>query len=215
MMKGAVRVGMVLVFLLGGFMENAHAATTEIEPPDSVVPGQLETDGVTYWFLEKQTTLVADLSVDITSEGGYTVGTGLTSGTIGSGTPVNSYLLHFDPAGEPANPKSSGGTIVFPYPILGIIVSDALLSNTDSILGHPDTAYPTDQKWRGLEFGTGSIPDSLYFNGAKEITQIFFASNAGVDQVRVITGVPIPASIILLGAGLLGFIGFRRRSAMK
>jgi len=214
MIKKAVGVGFVFIVLVGGVLTNAYAATTYVSPPpSSVIEGSLESNSEIFWFYEGQTTLASDLNVDIVTSGVYTAPTGLAPGIIAKNTVVNSYLLHFDPAGQPETVQSAFGTLSFPYPILGLIVLDGLLSTTDD-LGVTGTTYPTDQKWRGLEFGTGSVSDMIIYDtdfngGLGAITPILYANRSGVDQIRVLTGVPLPSALLLLGCGLIGLVSFK------
>jgi len=215
-MKKATGTSVLLLLLFSWFLTDAQAATTYVSPPPgSVVEGNLENSTEFFWFFEGQTTLASDLPVDITTSGVYTAPTSLSPGFIAGNTTVNSYLLHFDPVGTPTEVQSAFGTLSFPYPILGIIVSGSLLGDSD-FLGPAGTTYPTDPTWRGLEFGTGSVADLIIYDsqfngGLGAITPVLHASTTGVDQVRILTGVPAPTSLFLLGSGLIGLVSFRKR----
>ena len=212
-MKKSAVTSMLFLVLFGWTLTGAYAATTTFlsSPPTSVVEGNLESNDTIFWFFERQTVLQDELFVDIDSAGTYPVPNSPGNFTISKDTPVRSYFIHFDPVGTPSEIVNIGGSFTFPYPILGIIVSDARLSATDGILGAPSTTYPTNSAFRGLEFGTGSAVDILYFNGDRDITEISFTSLTGVDQVRVITAVPVPGTVLLLGCGIIGLVGFRRK----
>ena len=215
-MKKATGVSVLLFLLFSWVLTDAQATTTYVSPPPgSVVEGNLESNTEIFWFFEGQTELGSGLAVDIVNSGVYTAPTSLSTGIIANGTTVNSYLLHFDPAGQPAEVQSAFGTLSFPDPILGIIVSGSLLEDSD-FLSTTGTTYPTDPTWRGLEFGTGSVSDMIIFDadfngGLGAITSVLYTSGVGVDQIRVITSVPIPTSALLLGCGLIGLVGLRRR----
>ncbi len=134
------------------------------------------------------------------------------SGTIGAGTYIGSYLVNYSPVGT--GPRSSGlQEISFSDEILGVIYTTSGLNATDGLLGHDNVSYPTGTyNWRGLEGGA----DTVTFVDAT-VAQILNTVNNGVDQMRVITAapVPLPAAVWMFGAGLLGLVGFARRSAKK
>ena len=219
-MKKTAVVSISFLVLFGWILTSAHAATTTFlsSPPGSVQEGQLQADDTIFWFKEGTFTLMSPVHVDITTTGSYTEGSTLTGGNIATGTTVNSYFLHFDPTGQPSDGKIAIGTFSFPNPILGIIVLDASLDATDTLLGASGTIYPTGEKWRGLEVGPGvdvDSPDTIIYDAdywnVGAITEVIFAKGVGIDQVRAITAVPIPTSFFLLGCGLIGLVGLRRK----
>jgi len=197
---------------------------TQISAPASVARGQLESSSTIWVFDEQQSyTLTSDLLVD------ELAGTS-TSGSISSGTLVNSYFLHADPVGdstEPADVVSMSGTVSFNKRILGVIwsgvacdhcpVSDMYLDTSD-YLGALTTIYPTNDLGRGYEV------DPVYAgNGTQDFVTISadgfslsMVSSAALplhsDQLRVITSVvPLPLPVWLFGSGLLALFGFARR----
>ncbi len=134
-----------------------------------------------------------------------------TGGTIGAGTYIGSYLVNYSPVGT--GPRSAGlQEISFSDEILGVIYTTSGLNATDGMLGHSNVSYSTNTYgWRGLEGN-----DTVNFTGMT-VAQLLNTTNDGIDQMRVITAapVPLPAAVWMFGAGLLGLVGFARRSASK
>ena len=185
-------------------------------PPLSVVQGATEDDDTIIAFPElEDVELLEDLDVDITTSGTFGLEADLTPGVIPAGTRVSSFFMHFDPVGTPEDPYSAfaAGSLVFEseHPILGVMVLGPALSASDSIVGLPGTTYPSADGSRGL----GLVPqDIVNITGDQLSITLAVAAGAGVDQVRVIVGVPEPSTVALLGLAVVGLVGgWRRRTA--
>ena len=111
------------------------------------------------------------------------------------GTAVDSHFIH----GQwNESPVTISGSITFDSEILGVIVSDYGLQNTDELLGMPYLMYPAMSMMRGLE------PDTLYQNDSLTISsdlrtldmQLSFGHDTPLnpDQFRVITLAGEPVS---------------------
>jgi hypothetical protein len=163
----------------------------KIAAPPSVAPGALESDTQIAGFDERQgVTLASAIAVDVTQPGHVHSNAELTPGTIPAGTRVNTHLLHADPVGNPAPAGSPvwNGSATFDTAIIGIVLLDGSLDNSDS-LGAAGTTYPTGYATRGLEFN-GAVYDFVVSDDMKTIT-VGFAAHL-MDQVRVITAAPPP-----------------------
>lgn len=186
----------IIPAVLAGLASPAHATitatagqTVKIAAPPSVAPGALESNTQIFAFDERQSvTLKSPLAVDVTQPGRVHSDSDLTPGTIPAGTRVSSHFLHADPVGSPA-PQGSpvwNGTATFDNTIVGIVVLDSTLDNSDG-LGAVGTIYPTGYATRGLEFN-GTVYDFVLSNDMKTIT-VGFAAHL-LDEVRVITAAP-------------------------
>ncbi len=126
-----------------------------------------------------------------------------SAGVLSAGTVVNSHLVYFDPDGT-LNWGVSDVNIEFDQTILGLIVNDQEMLNTNSQLGLNYLNYtPT----RGLQnYGPNGQYDIETFNGST-----LNVSLRGVegDYFRVLTTVPTPGSLALIGGAAL--IGLRRQ----
>jgi hypothetical protein len=89
-------------------------------------------------------------------------------------------------------------SLTFPQPILGVITSDALLDLSDPILGNPITTYPTGLTNRGLELPFPITPEAVFWNGNQVFFQVEINTAAVLDQLRVLTAVPEPATFMLV-----------------
>ncbi len=128
--------------------------------------------------------------------------------TIAAGTKADIFFFHSDPVGN--GPENYAGSVTFSTNILGVIVTSALLDATDASLGHPGTLYPTGLAARGLEntdTATLSADDrTLTFN---------FTTTAAVNEVRVLTAIPEPPTLVLGGTGAAILLVFGRRRRQR
>ncbi len=158
-MKEIVRKTFIGTALLGVFVllalmaTSAHAGvtgTTGAISYEGPMPSGLdlttngtESDVVIFaWDEQQNVTLGVDLSVDITDTGTYTRSDSPTPGIIPSGTPVSSYILHFDEDGD--QPTELSGSITFDTAILGLIMEtnppNSLVAS-DGVVGIGTTTY--------------------------------------------------------------------------
>ena len=189
------------------------AGVSVVDPaPASVAEGALESDVDLFAFLERTATLSSDIEVDIVTDGTYS-GANVPNSTISAGTGYSSFFIQADPVGQPSNRISLTGTITFDQDILGIIISNDLLDDTDSILGSPTTTYipSSGQRNRALESS-----DSITINGNQLTLNLLRVTGDGVDQLRVLVAeptatIPEPTGIALFGLGLLAMGGYSMR----
>jgi hypothetical protein len=124
--------------------------------------------------------------------------------TVPAGLVISSYYLYFDPKAS----NTSTGSITFSEPVYGVVVQDKSFVHSDflRILSAPYPANPSFNE-RGLELG----PETLQLSADRKTLFFKFVASSPGDQVRVITLVPEPASVILLGSALAGVWLWRRQ----
>jgi len=197
----------------------ANAALIPIPAPPSVLLGALPgQNNNAFIFFESFEVLSGPLAVDITGPGFYDINSPGVPGVIAQGTRVLSYMIHHESPHEDI--VSVTGGWIFPNTILGIMFEDATLNASDAVLGDPGTLYPTGLDFRGFELTTFPIlPDAILWSGDRTV---FVRSNSRrlVDQLRIVTAVPVPVPgtiwlAIIAGAGLI-FSRYRslRRQSM-
>ena len=186
-------------------------AVTVIAAPGDVQLHALESDTLAPLFNEVSNMVLADpLLVDITTAGTFNSPASLTPGSIAAGTPVDSHYLLTDPVGAPTSyAVRYQGSITFSSDILGIVALNTY-ATSDPILGYPGTLY-TNHAGIAIDFG---VPDVLVVSADRRTVSFDLTSGPGADNFRVITAatpVPEPASILLVGFGLTGFVARVRR----
>lgn len=182
-------------------------ALTEISAPPSFMPGALESSTEFYILDEGITVLPGDVIVNAFGVGVHTSSVASLL-TIPMGTPVHSYIVHFDPLG--AGFAKLSGTVFFDPGelILGIQTHSPLLDFTDAVTGHPTPIYPTGTATRGFD-GLPSTDTVTIAPGLGSATFALFAE-LGIDQARIFT-VPEPSSSLLLVLGAVSALGMAHR----
>jgi PEP-CTERM motif len=165
--------------------------------PDSVGNDNFQSPNLFEFDEDQNIMLTAPLVVNVASS------------PIPAGTIVASHYVFFDPGPS----EHIIGTVDFDADILGIITATTELANSD-FLANTGVNYLNPGN-RGLEAG-----DSVTISGPRQILFDTVASSPG-DYVRVLTAfsptaaAPEPASLVLLGSGLMALAGLRRRKSSE
>jgi len=126
-------------------------------------------------------------------------------GDIAAGT-YSSYMLHADKDG--AN-QTFTGSITFAQEIVGIVYKQTELFDTDPLFGASGTTYAGNGSVRRLELAGDDNWMSL--SADRKTLEFSTVVPHDIDNVRILTAVPVPAAIWLFGSGLLGLVGIARR----
>ncbi len=183
----------------GGSFIKLSTPFTDSNPDNTVGNDNFQTPNL-YGFDEGQNiTLTADINVDLLASTG-------TAGIISQGGTVASHYIFFDPASF----TTQQGTVSFDSNIFGIITSSNNLI-ASNFLGNTNVSY-LNSNLLGLEGG-----DTVSISDPKTISVNWAAGTPG-DYIRVLTdyspaAVPVPAAFWLFASSLLGFLGFRRKTA--
>lgn len=231
-MRKLVRFDMRAVTGFGGvlsviFLASAVAAaivsvsgaiTLLASPPASVAQGDLESDTEIFLFAEQGLlTLPSAVSAVIASPNLSFTGTTIpSSGTVPSGTLVNSYFFHADKVGTSGIVIVSG-SVTFDEDILAVIVTTVDLDASDGLLGTSATSYGSAAE-RGLENADDIISISgdlrtlgiqLFHGTVEDHVRVLTEASASTVPVLTLPALGVLAAIMLLTAGLQ----LRRRAA--
>jgi hypothetical protein len=212
--KGAVMKRRVVFFLMAlllttlvqaGIISTTGSIVDSGDVPVNLTAHTVESnDQIRLYAEQKYLELGADLTVDFTEPSQYDEVEDLSSSQILTGTRVDSYIMHFDKVGKSISSLRLSGSATFDRDILGVIVLEDSLNNCDSIVGAGDTTYDIGN-YRGLELW-GSLPDGqdvIELSIDRRTLTVSLVSAEYSDQIRVITTVPEPTTLLLLGLGSL------------
>lgn len=203
---GLSRIG--VMGMMAGVMAGASVASAAITgvtgsttwlgtPPVNCSPSFLM-GGTVYTWDEQQNVSTSGVNVDMVNN------PGTSAGAI-PGTLVGTYDSHFIHLEDYSGAGPFTGSVTFSGTIVGVIFINTTLDNTDVQFGSGGTIYPTTYPFRGL-----STQSSFSIVGNQiNFSLMAISPVAEVVQIRVLTKVPAPGSIALLGLG--GLVAARRR----
>lgn len=181
-------------------------------PPVSVNDGALESNTTLFAFAEQQNlVLTQTIPVDMSVPGSIPASPSndnYSPATIPIGTEISSDYFHFDVVGTPGTPIEFKGSITFTSDVLGIILNEGTLNETRTYPGLPTTTYSSIS---GLEINTSAGPDSVSLTADRRTVIVDFLTGTSVDDIRVITAAPEPASLSLLTLAAAPLLLRRRR----
>ncbi len=204
----------------------SYSSTVDIiAPPSSVTVSALESDNLVRVFREQVLDVPGgSVNVDMTLSGTVSQGSDLTPGSVALDGGVASYFIHYDTvSGTPTSAVTTTGSITFNTPVLGLMLLNNTLDANDTVFGLPTTMYPTGVVPRGIE-GVGingataarGVDDIITLSADRRTVSFSFGTGASVDQMRVLTAVPLPASLPLFISGIVtGVVTIRRRKVLK
>ena len=189
----------------------AMSANVSAAPaPASIDVDVHESNVDTVLFIEKESfTLTAAVAVNIAAGAGtYTNGFDTIDDTLAADTVVNSYYLSFDTADNGGTAYAPTVTVEFDNPILGIVTSNPHLIASEGQLGAAGTTYNASNL--GME---NNATDTIVIApDGRTLTATLRVAGSNLDQFRVLTAVPEPASMAMLAAGGLLLARRRRRT---
>lgn len=178
-----------------------------VAAPPSVQPQQYESSTAIRVFLESEQS-IASFPVNAVAPGTYHAYADFVDQTFVPTGPVRSYFIHYDVVGQTL--AQASGSITFDEPILAVIGRSLTMQETDATLGSPTTLYPIVRFNRELEYEPRGNYDFFRLEPDGHTIFVQVEDSTDVDQIRVITAVPEPSTILLGIIGLLTIAILRR-----
>jgi cysteine-rich repeat protein len=162
------------------------AGSAALVPPPPALPEGAAEGAVAWLFLEGSRTVGPDVTSDLREPGSYDSEAALQPAPMVADEAALTYLLHFDPVGQPEIEATVSGSVTFPGQILGVMVTSGRLFASDGF-GSPTTLYPAaEDTTRGAELGS----DSLWVSRDRRSVIFSFVNQVNIDQIRFVTRAP-------------------------
>jgi len=208
MTKNMIAIGAVVALLFTSGMAEAALTYSIVDYPI------YQTDTQTHLTDHVSGTIVADPGTGTIISASFTITGGGTSYTVASATVDPSFYVHISPTQITVTPSNPTNPLNF---------GNLRLSGVTGLSGSNSTAVlqwltPGDPwiagsmnwaSYTGTVGNKGSGPLFTSDHGATPFTQ--GSANGSRDTIIVANVVPIPAAVWLLGSGLIGIVGLRRR----
>src|SRR5581483_4823215 len=181
---------------------STSGAVVEVAAPPSVAKNAYVSDTEIRAFDEQQNvTTGAPITVDFTEPGSYDSLADLAPSVLPAGTCVQSHFIHFDSTGSLG--VRLQGSVTYDTDVLGVIVTDASLSQSDPVVGAPGTIYPTGVTNRGAELSPSAQtgPDIVTLSSDRRTVGVDLKVTTVVNQVRVVTECRSIADLSLVKTG--------------
>lgn len=183
-------------------------AMTPISAPVSFLEGATESSTLIGILDEGVTLLPVEIAVNAVGAGTHT-GSSSSHLIIPAGSMVHTYIVHFDPDGGVI--MLTGSVFFDPGEIiLGIQTHTPYLDLYDSVVGDPLATYPTGLlDFRAFETLPGT--DTVMVPTSLDSASFTLFAELGIDQARIVTVVPEPATLSLLAFGGLAMLRRKRK----
>jgi len=192
-----------------------------IDAPNTDVSfGQYENNDTAFLWYESTQTIneqFVSLLVSDLAAGEQTRTSPGPSGTLGAGT-YSSYMLHMEADVSTGGNQEYFGSITFSQEIVGLIYNRFENCASHDVFGAPGTTYPgagypspgvTCDEKQNFDFGSG-VRNFIALSADRKTLEFNQFTPHDLDQIRVLTAVPVPAAVWLFGSGL-GLLGWMRR----
>jgi hypothetical protein len=180
-----------------------------VTPPPSVDRQAYESTNIRI-FLESEET-VPSIPVNAVLPATYHAYADFVDQTIVPNGPIDSYFVHLDVPGQTL--AQASGSITFDKPILAVIGRSLTMQDTDGTLGAPGTIYPAVRFNREFEYQDRGNYDFFRLEPDGHTIFMQVQDSTDVDQLRIVTAVPEPASILMATLGAVSVLrpAIRRR----
>jgi hypothetical protein len=190
-------------------------ATLIARPADAQLNALTSNTTAFVWNEAQNVTLASAVDTDASSPGLYTSSLSLVFGSIPAGSVVSSQFIHFDTVGGTSH--TADGSITLDGTIVGIIAWNRPgfqhLDASDAAFGLGTLFSPGINKRGVFDAGDGSGGGEDFFTIEPDLHTLTFHLEVTTpfDEIRVLTAIPAPSTVPLLGFACLAGLRRHRR----
>ncbi len=171
--------------ILGPFSSGIEVLSS---PPANVAVGALESSDSFRVFLESQFVVSGGFDVDHAASGLIDSEGALVPAQIADGQRVKSYYIHLDPVDNGGGGATLSGAITFTAEILGVLVLNDSVNDTDGALGAGGTFYDVDGAFE-------LMPDSFEISASRRKITVNATASSSRDRMRVLVANPVETMV--------------------